>query len=125
MKEKTKEQTVDFVGTILAADPSITPEHRERIIRECRKTTVNTRLLTTVEACRTLDPDHPPHPVTLRRYEKRGLLRPVRYSARYIRWPESQILALRSGVKHDSAPLSASEFTRRGLPPHRCYGFLP
>ena len=99
MREKINDQTVIFVRTALAADPAITLEHQKRILDAILKPTITSRLLTTRQACQVLDPDHPLHPVTLRRYEKKGLLHPVRYSARYIRWPEAEIVALRSGVK--------------------------
>jgi hypothetical protein len=89
--------TLTKVETVLHADTTIPAEHRDRILRELRRERGTDRLLTTREACVALDPGHPVHPATLRRYERRGLLHAVRTSARRRRWRESELVTLRDG----------------------------
>lgn len=88
--------TTQTIQTILDADTTIAPEHKARIIAaiKAHQAPSTDRMLTTRAACQMFDPDKPIHPVTLRRYEKLGLLAPKRITARRIRWPESQIRRL-------------------------------
>jgi hypothetical protein len=93
-----RDATKATVETLLEADKTITPEHRTRIMRElARGDNAHEKLFTCREAAAFLDPGHPLHPATMRRWEKRGLLHPVRFTARRIRYRESELLALRAG----------------------------
>ena len=85
------------IETLLRNDPSVDDEQQQRYTRELRRERGQDRMLTTREACETLDLNHPVHPITLRRYEKAGKLSAVRHSPRRIRWRESEIIALREG----------------------------
>lgn len=78
------------IETCLEIDPEITKEERKHLKRALDSDSKGDTLLTTKEACALLEC----HPMTLSRYEKRGLLEPKRRSKRHLRWRKDDILDL-------------------------------
>ena len=81
--------TREIVKAAINNDPSMQPDERRKFIALLNGKSANPkdRLLTTRQACEILGVV----PLSLRRYEQRGLIKPVRYSKRKLRWKESMI----------------------------------
>lgn len=73
--------TQKVIETILIADGSVTPEHREEILRVCsRKTLTKPKLGGVGQAAQILGC----HPKTIYRYVPKGLLHAIHYSRRKV-----------------------------------------
>lgn len=83
------EATKVAIKTVLSLDPIATEESRKRILGalDPRIKRPAKKLITTEQAAKLLDVCT----FTLRRYAKRGLLHPVRHTARRIRWDRIEI----------------------------------
>ena len=82
-------QSKDIIVAALNADPTATPAQKRRVLDALSDTQQRKdRMLSTRQACELLGGIHT---ITLRRLEKRGILTPVRYSKRKLRWRESQL----------------------------------
>lgn len=86
-----QEAIIQSIVTLAKSDPTTSEEQVQEIHAACRRKRQVKRLVTTREACAILDPDHPVHPITLRRYAARGLLHPIKTSARRIRWSATEL----------------------------------
>ena len=91
MNMTSKTQTA--IETAMDIDTTITPEEEKHLKRALggRSGKQRRTLITTKEASKLLEC----HPATLRRYERQGLITPIRYSKRYIRWDYDDILELK------------------------------
>lgn len=89
-----RKETAAAVKAILAADLDVGPDTVRAVLRalhgESRPRTELT--IKTREAAALLDV----HPKSVLRYARRGLLHPIRRSARAIRWRKSEVEALAS-----------------------------
>jgi hypothetical protein len=87
------EQTGATIRAAMSIDTTITPEEEKHLRRALgeRRGKQSRTLITTTEACEILECN----PVTLRRYENRGLITAIRYSQRKIRWDRDDVLELR------------------------------
>ena len=83
-----QEQTRKYIELALAGDPTIDQPMKKKALKLLEGRSEHRRLITTKRACELLSC----HPLTLRRMEKRGHIQAIRYSARRLRWDESQIL---------------------------------
>lgn len=94
-------QSRDMIIAALNADPTATPADKKRILDAIENKPIRKeKMLTTKQACELLDDCHP---ITLRRLEQRGVLTPVRYSKRKLRWRESELLEfLENGIDKES-----------------------
>ncbi|MCF7848738.1 MAG: hypothetical protein K9M45_07810 [Kiritimatiellales bacterium] len=79
------------IGTLVEAVVTATPDQQKQIEAILNGRQKKRKLITTKAACALLEKCHP---ITLRRYEKRGLLHAVRFSQRRVRWDEDEVLAL-------------------------------
>ena len=84
--------TKAIINAAIEGDATLTPEQRVRITEAINpKPKIKPRLGTTKEAARILSIST----VTLRKYAKQGLLSPVRYTRRRIRWDLNEIESFR------------------------------
>jgi hypothetical protein len=93
----TNTQTI--VETVLASDPSVDPDMGKRaldLLQGKAKDSPRPVPITTKEACSILSVSS----VTLRRYAKRGLLHPIRHTARRHRWDRNQVEQFRDFGAH-------------------------
>lgn len=78
-----KQEIISTIGAILKADDTTTAQHREEILRMCRGLITETpNIGTRREAANILNV----HPVTVARYERAGLIAPIRYNSRKVRY---------------------------------------
>lgn len=82
--------TLTTIKSILEIDPEITPDKKTEILQVCKTHHVKRELITVKEAAEILDCCK----LTLRQYVKRGLLHPVYYSKRKVRYDKTEVLAL-------------------------------
>jgi predicted DNA-binding transcriptional regulator AlpA len=94
--------TREIVKVAINNDPTMQPDERRKFIAllNGQSTSPKEKLLTTKEACQILGVVA----LSLRRYEQRGLITPVRYSKRKLRWRESEIrefheMGIEAGVR--------------------------
>ena len=82
-------QSRDMIIAALNADPTATPADKKRILAAIEdRPTRKEKMFTSKRACELLDDISL---ATLRRLERRGVLTPVRYSKRKLRWRESEL----------------------------------
>jgi len=91
-----QKQTKDHIKLALASDPDIDGQLQKKVFSLLEGKSTRRNLISTGQACAILGC----HAITLRRAEKRGHLKAIRYSARRLRWDESEII----------------EFANRGIP---------
>jgi len=98
-----KNETLTTVSTIISTDVTIPKEQQEHILKACRQASPTKKRLGTVrQAAQLFTP--PVHPRTVQRYGKRGLLHPIKISARCVRWNLDQVAILANeGVKNEEA----------------------
>ena len=84
-----KPEILQSIKVLLENDPTVTPETREAVLAACRKGNRNNhrKLCSAKEAAQILGC----HPKTLYRYVRRGLLDPIHYSPRKVRFDKDQI----------------------------------
>ncbi len=76
------------ISTLLRSDSTVSPEDRRLILQTCRRgVTRRKRLCTAKQAADLLAC----HVKTVYRYSERGLLHPIRYSARKVRFDLDEI----------------------------------
>ncbi len=95
-----KPETLTTLKAILEADNTITPEHRGRILSTCRTDHKARRRLGTVKQAAALFTP-PVHPRTVQRYARRGLLQPIRITARQVRWDLEEVERFATGGRSD------------------------
>ena len=94
-------QIQEIIKAAIDSDPTATPQERRRILAALKEPDTNRkpRLITRKQACEILGGCSTK---TISRYVKRGLIREIRFTARRIRFDESEILRLaREGVGHE------------------------
>lgn len=83
-------ETLTTLRTIIKSDPSVPEDQREHILKACRQATPRKKRLGTVrEAAAMFTP--PVHPRTIQRWGRRGLLTPIKITARRVRWDLDQV----------------------------------
>jgi len=83
-----KQETIDVVRSILAADETVTKDKLESVLRNLRQTTVQHRhLIGARQAMEILGVSRP----TLRAYVKQGLIKQIAFSSRKVRFDEIEI----------------------------------
>ena len=85
-----KETTVDLIRTVLHSDETVTPEHRDSILRGCRQTAVRRKLIGAKAVMEILQISRP----TLREYVKKGMLEQINFSPRKVRFDEAEVQRL-------------------------------
>ena len=84
-------QSAPIIRATIQSDPSIPSEQRERLLAALEPSKPATeKMITRLDVAGMLNC----HPETVKRYGKKGLLHPVRFSARAVRYPESEVLSL-------------------------------
>lgn len=83
-------QSAPIIETTIENDPTATPEQKRQIRAIIHGGQKKRRLVTTKRACSANDDCHP---ITLRRLAKRGILHPVYYSRRKVRWDLDEVEA--------------------------------
>jgi CHAD domain-containing protein len=84
------QSTVDTIKAIASVDPETTPHQIEAILAACRKASARRRLGTKRDAAAILGC----HPESVKRYARRGLLHPVRITARRVRYDLDEVIRL-------------------------------
>lgn len=79
--------TQTTIQTVIDADPTISPDQRKAILRACEAEQPRRRLGTVRQAAAALDVC----PKTIQRYAAMGLLRPVRITARRVRYDLDEV----------------------------------
>ncbi|QHI68762.1 helix-turn-helix transcriptional regulator [Tichowtungia aerotolerans] len=80
-----------IVETALASDPTITPEQKERILAGYESPEKKQpRMLTRIQVAERLQV----HPGSVKRFDQRGILTPVRITPRVVRYCENEVDAL-------------------------------
>ena len=90
--------TKTIIETIVGGDATISPEQKQRIqsVLNPQASSPKRILITTKQAAEILEIST----VTLRNYEKKELLTPIRYTARRIRWDRDEVETFkRQGVQ--------------------------
>ena len=77
-----KAETLTTLRAILAADTDTPTEQADRILQACRQGNPRRRLGSKHEAAAILDI----HPESVKRYARRGLLHPIKITARRVRY---------------------------------------
>ena len=85
-----KNTTLDLISTVLSNDETVTPEHADSILRVCRQPVVRRKLIGAKEAMEILNVSRP----TLRAYVKSGSLTQINFSARKVRFDDSEVRRL-------------------------------
>lgn len=80
-------QSAAIIKSIIEGDETATPEEVKRVLKAISMSREPMKGITTKQACSILGCT----PCTLRRYEKNGYIAGVRYSARHVRWDETNI----------------------------------
>jgi hypothetical protein len=82
-------QSEGIIRAALLSDPSMTAEQRERILTALKDPApIRPKMLTRKQVAERLEV----HSETVKRYGKKGLLHPVRFTARAVRYLESEVL---------------------------------
>ena len=84
------EVTLNTIQALLKADPTVTEEQANNILRCCKQTTVRRRLINAREAMAILDVSRP----TLRAYVKQGHLQQINFSSRKARFDYAEVQRL-------------------------------
>ena len=83
-----KQETIDVVRSILAADETVSKDKLESVLRNLRQTTASHRhLIGARQAMEILGVSRP----TLRSYMKRGFITQIAFSSRKVRFDEDEI----------------------------------
>ena len=83
-----KQETIDVVRSILAADETVTKDKIESVLRNLRQTTTQHRhLIGARQAMEILGVSRP----TLRSYMKQGFISQISFSSRKVRFDEEEI----------------------------------
>jgi predicted DNA-binding transcriptional regulator AlpA len=89
---------VPIIIAALDADPTATPEEKARIKAALLPASVKPRLLTRKQVAELLGV----HVETVKRYTRNGLLNPVNFTARALRYPEAEVFDfMQNGAKHE------------------------
>ena len=96
---KMTQRTEGTLRAVLDVDDTLTAEEMKHIRRALGNTggKQGRKLITTNEACDILGICS----MTLRRYELKGFLKPIRYTQRKIRWDEDEIIDFKHNGKGD------------------------
>ena len=80
------------IRLLIESDGSVTPEHRREILKVCKRdpSRKRRRLGTKRDVAEILGC----HPETVKRYAKRGALKPIHFSARKVRYDMDEVEAL-------------------------------
>jgi hypothetical protein len=76
------QSTIDTVTRIIQSDPGTTPEQIKAVLKACQAKLVRRRLGTKHDAAKILGL----HPESVKRYARRGLLTPIKITARRVRY---------------------------------------
>lgn len=89
-RREMKAEILQSIEALLRADNTVPMEHREEVLRACsRKSLSKPKLRGVKEAAAVLGC----HPKTIYRYVRQGLLHPVRYSQRKVRFDINEVEA--------------------------------
>ena len=85
-----RDETLAAIGMLLRADDSVDDAKLKEVLSACRrKQRQHRKLITVGKAAELLGC----HPMTVKRYAKKGLLSPIRFSARKVRYDLEEIEA--------------------------------
>lgn len=89
-------QSTPVIKAAIESDPTATPEQRERILAALKEPKpVTEKMLTRKQVASLLGV----HVESVKRYGRKKLLNPVRFSSRAVRYSEAEVLSLmRNGV---------------------------
>ena len=87
MRQETIIAVQTMIKTVLAADPTVTAEETNRILKACQGQPPRRDLLTAREAAKVLGV----HLRTLQTYGRQGKITPIRHGIRRIRWDRAEI----------------------------------
>ena len=83
--------TITSIRMLAAADPEADDATVERIVAACKAPPPRRNLIDVKEACAILGGKNPISRMTLYKWTKRGILHPIRYSTRNIRYDRNEI----------------------------------
>ncbi|MBO4619999.1 MAG: hypothetical protein J5654_07805 [Victivallales bacterium] len=89
--------TLDQLSSVLGADPTVTPEDREYIMRAAKCPASRRKLINAKRALEILEVSRP----TLRSYVKQGKLTQINLSSRKVRFDEQEVLHLTTNGARD------------------------
>ena len=92
-----KKETINSIRILAAADPTVTPEQVENIVRACEVKQVHRQLITGNEARQIIGGERPISKVTLGKWIKQGKVTPVKISRRIYRYDRLEIERLAYG----------------------------
>ena len=89
-------QNRSIIEAAIKSDPTATPEEKARLMAALLPAKETPRLITRKEVAALLGV----HVETVKRYTRAGLLKPVKFTARAVRYPEAEVLHfMQNGVR--------------------------